>query len=424
MKRLIVCCDGTWAKLRDPYPTNVVKLARAFLHEGKDGVSQLVYYDEGLGTNSVLDRLPGGAFGLGIGRDIRDAYAFLCTNYEKGDEIYLFGFSRGAYTVRCLAQMVGNYGILQRSAMRLMPQVYWYYRLPKEEDKEGKYLSGRKIKITRKAAKSIFNNKNNPFHQDYKEKFGQKSRFNKENVSAFLKDWLEDTLPSKTRNDVEITVLGCFDTVGQVGIPDVFDFLPFEIYWSKHFRQLGFHNNTVNEKVRLALHAVAMDEERRFLINTPMAVSACSGVKLKQFWFPGDHGSIGGGTAKNKLYQLSNIPLNWMLDEFDEDETKVCRKTLHEPDRFQDDDKICPLINFPKTPWWFKWLGLHHRRPIPDETEISGPSVEVPNQFHASVIERLAACKKYRNPFPRNLSRFRGDLEEHILQLPQPSDPH
>ncbi len=100
MKRLIVCCDGTWQQLNSNYPSNVIKIAQAVKSSASDGVPQIVFYDEGIGVES--HKLLGGVTGLGIDENIQDAYRFLCLNYEHGDEIYLFGFSRGAYTVRSL----------------------------------------------------------------------------------------------------------------------------------------------------------------------------------------------------------------------------------------------------------------------------------------------------------------------------------
>ena len=108
MKRLIVCCDGTWNDLEMPYPTNVAKMAIAVTPSDADGVPQVVCYDEGVGTGKGLDRVSGGAFGKGIDKNIEEAYKFLTVNYEPGDEIYLFGFSRGSYTVRSLAGMIGK----------------------------------------------------------------------------------------------------------------------------------------------------------------------------------------------------------------------------------------------------------------------------------------------------------------------------
>ncbi|EAW36794.1 DUF2235 domain-containing protein, partial [Lyngbya sp. PCC 8106] len=128
MKRLVVCCDGTWQKLNNPYPTNVVKIAQAIKTIASDGVPQIVFYDEGIGSEGGLDLLLGGAFGQGIDKNIQDGYRFLCLNYNEGDEIYLFGFSRGAYTVRSLAGLIYNSGLLSRPYIRLASQAYELYR--------------------------------------------------------------------------------------------------------------------------------------------------------------------------------------------------------------------------------------------------------------------------------------------------------
>ena len=104
MKRLIVCCDGTWNRLDTQCPTNVVRVAQAVKRTASDGVPQIVFYDEGIGVDS--NKIVGGVTGLGIDKNIQDAYRFLSFNYDRGDEIYLFGFSRGAYTVRSLAGMI------------------------------------------------------------------------------------------------------------------------------------------------------------------------------------------------------------------------------------------------------------------------------------------------------------------------------
>ena len=118
-KRIVICSDGTWntadQKNGGEYrPTNVVKMARTISAVSKDGISQVVFYDEGVGADKWgLDRLTGGAFGRGLDKNIEDAYRFLMRNYIKGDEIFLFGFSRGAYTVRSLAGLIRNCGLLK-----------------------------------------------------------------------------------------------------------------------------------------------------------------------------------------------------------------------------------------------------------------------------------------------------------------------
>jgi uncharacterized protein (DUF2235 family) len=98
VKRLIVCCDGTWNSPENTKlaPSNVMRLARAVLPTASDGVTQAVYYDPGVGSGNIVDKLTGGAFGSGLSQNVREAYRFIVLNYEPGDALYFFGFSRGA----------------------------------------------------------------------------------------------------------------------------------------------------------------------------------------------------------------------------------------------------------------------------------------------------------------------------------------
>jgi uncharacterized protein (DUF2235 family) len=120
MKRIVICCDGTWntadqAEGGVPTPTNVVRLCNAVAKVDKENgdIEQLKYYHPGVGTDpGVLSKLAGGGLGKGLDRNIMSGYRFLADNYVPGDEIYLFGFSRGAYTARSLAGLVGCCGLL------------------------------------------------------------------------------------------------------------------------------------------------------------------------------------------------------------------------------------------------------------------------------------------------------------------------
>src|ERR1700733_4290212 len=109
MRRLIICCDGTWnqADWQGGTATNVIRIVRAIapVATAPDGtaIPQIVYYHPGVGTGNGVDRLLGGGLGLGLSQNVRDAYAFLANNYVPGDEIFLLGFSRGAYTARTLS---------------------------------------------------------------------------------------------------------------------------------------------------------------------------------------------------------------------------------------------------------------------------------------------------------------------------------
>src|SRR5215213_6127127 len=135
MTRLIVCCDGTWNRADQPAPTNVRKICQAI--DESDG--QLVKYEPGVGTR-VLERIRGGAFGFGLSRNVKDCYAWLVEHYEPGDELFLFGFSRGAFTARSLAGLVRNSGILKPENAGMVDAAYKLYRsrepgnAPREEN--------------------------------------------------------------------------------------------------------------------------------------------------------------------------------------------------------------------------------------------------------------------------------------------------
>ena len=120
MKRLVICCDGTWNRPDNDNVTNIEKIARTIQTDltRTGGVQQLVFYISGVGAGSYkVDRWLGGAFGFGLFSNVRTAYRFLALNYEPGDEIFVFGFSRGAYTARSLVGMIARVGLLTRTAL-------------------------------------------------------------------------------------------------------------------------------------------------------------------------------------------------------------------------------------------------------------------------------------------------------------------
>lgn len=257
MKRLIVCCDGTWQKLENPYPTNVVKMAQAVKPIASDGAAQIVFYDPGIGTGNPVNKLFGGAFGKGIDRNIQNTYRFLCLNYVPGDEIYLFGFSRGAYTARSLAGMIYNSGLLSRPHIRKAPEAYCLYR---DEVKP-----------------------NDPQMIEFRRKYGDRP---------------------------PITLLMCWDTVGSLGIPDLLPLLPLDALVNNKYR---FHDTTLSRIIENALHAVAIDERRKVFDVTPMTKSPkAPDQKLHQVWFAGNHGCIGGGSEAQR--GLSDSPLQWTIE--------------------------------------------------------------------------------------------------------------
>lgn len=259
MKRLIVCCDGTWQKLSSRYPTNVVKIAQAIKPQSTNGIPQIIFYDEGIGTGDKADKIFGGAFGWGIDQNIQDAYRFLCLNFEKGDEIYLYGFSRGAYTVRSLAGLINCSGLLTRNKIRQAPRAYELYR-----------------------------------EADIRPNASEAEYFRQTNGDR-----------------VPIKFLGCWDTVGSLGVPDQIPWLPIDEWINEKYK---FNDTSLSSIIQNARHAVAIDEIRKVFDVTPMIKSSKNlNQSLRQVWFPGEHGCVGGGTKEQS--GLSDGALKWMIDE-------------------------------------------------------------------------------------------------------------
>src|SRR5687767_10585176 len=123
MKRIAFCFDGTWNTAEMAYPTNVTRIAQAISREDRGGNTQAIHYDDGVGTGDS-NRLTGrvynklaGVFGFGLVENVIEAYKFLVLNYESGDQIYVFGFSRGAFTARSFVGLLRNAGIISRRSI-------------------------------------------------------------------------------------------------------------------------------------------------------------------------------------------------------------------------------------------------------------------------------------------------------------------
>jgi len=266
MKRIITCNDGTWNKLETDERTNVVKMYDCICSMGKDAdgneVKQVKAYDEGVGTGYTLkNRIVGGATGAGIDRNIKDMYTFISFNYQPGDEIYLFGFSRGAYTARSLAGLIRNCGVLKPQFFHLIDKAYDMYRQ----------------------------------RNDYTTPDSDLMKSFRANYS------FEDITPIK--------FIGVWDTVGSLGIP-----LPsYKLLNQKKYK---FHDVKLSSYVEHAYHALALDEKRALFQPTLWEKSETvkndpnHPQKMEQRWFAGVHSNVGGGY---KDCGLSNIALDWLI---------------------------------------------------------------------------------------------------------------
>lgn len=279
-KNLIVLCDGTWQDLNQPFPTNVVRLLEAIAPQTLGGNDQIVYYDEGIGTQQVsikpgpidkLIKIAGGAFGLGIDHRILKCYRFLCLNYRPGDNIYVFGFSRGAYTVRSLVGLIYNCGLLRSEQVRMIPQAYSIYRQP-NSDKESAPSGSKSVAFRDKYA-------------------------------------IADMPDGRPR----IQFMGLWDTVKALGIPDILLLRQLSKYVNEKYE---FHDHKLSPIIDAAFHAVSIEEERSTFSLIPIDyMSTTNSGVFQQAWFPGGHGGVGGGEAAT--VPLSDCALQWMFNMLD-----------------------------------------------------------------------------------------------------------
>ena len=262
MTSLVICCDGTWnsadqvTKDGNPCVTNVLKLAVRTSKRKADGSLQIVYYDQGVGTGNAADRLLGGAFGDGLVANVIDSYRFLIANYDPKDDIYIFGFSRGAYTARCIAGLVSRCGILRRDAVREYVEALRIYRTVKTSD--------------------------DPAAVQFRKSYA-----------------IENATP--------IRCIGVWDTVGALGIP-------LQAFQMRNKEKYEFLDVRLTRAAKFAFQALAVDEHRRpfepSLWNWDATLPPDAGQTIKQVWFAGAHSDVGGGYAEPGL---SDIAFNWMM---------------------------------------------------------------------------------------------------------------
>lgn len=253
MKRIAFCADGTWDGTSND--TNVFKLFNAI----SVSATQLPFYDSGVGADgNPIEKLVGGAFGFGLFQKIKDGYTKIAHAYAEGDEIFIFGFSRGAYTARSLAGMIANCGLPTKDFDdSLVEAAFQAYR---NKDQRAAILAG----LTQYGI----------------------------------------VIP-------QITMVGVWDTVGSLGIPAIFGGVSPLIY--------GFLDTGLHPNVRNAFHALAIDERRPEFPATLWTGDPAPGQTIDQVWFCGVHSDVGGGYGGSATVgvstALSDITLGWMMSK-------------------------------------------------------------------------------------------------------------
>lgn len=268
-KKLALFFDGTWQKQTDK--TNVFRLfeltdaqrsfscalggpAREKHIPAVGPVQQMKFYHEGIGVKPG-EKIRGGGFGYGMSRTIKDGYLWISEHYEAGDDVYIFGFSRGAYTARSMVGLIRKCGIPRVPLEGLAKEAYHIYR-EKQWEPDGR------------------------------------------EAEAFTKTF--------SWPDVRVKFIGVWDTVGALGIP------AHGVWFSKDY--FRWHDTELSKIVENAFHAVGMDEHRPDFAATMWsnAKTPAPSQRVEQRWFPGSHQDVGGGCGEGKLFQ---IPLQWMQEK-------------------------------------------------------------------------------------------------------------
>jgi Uncharacterized alpha/beta hydrolase domain (DUF2235) len=269
LKRIVICYDGTWATLRNPDEvTNVVRVAQAIKPVSSDDVTQIVYYNAGVGSGGPIDRFLGGVFGAGLRDNVKRGLAFLSLNWDAqeswkdADEIYIFGFSRGAYTARALAGVIGAIkGIPRQASFDKLELIWDHYR---------------KSQVQRDV--------------------------NQEKIDELIYE-----MPKDGKHLIKCVAV--WDTVGSYGIPAGIGLGSLARYFTTWTR--GFRDREIGKHIEYGLHAMAIDERRRSFPATAWVNKPGEDRQgVEQVWFAGAHSNVGGGYRQAGL---SDLALLWMI---------------------------------------------------------------------------------------------------------------
>ncbi len=304
-KRIIFDADGTWDSKKSD--SNVYKFFQAISKEP----GQVAFYDDGVGVEgNAIERFLGGAFGEGLFQKIRDGYRAIASVYEPGDEIYIVGFSRGAFTARSIAGMICDCGLPTKTCDKeLVDTVFSAYR---DRDHRSEILS---------------------------------------------------TLTDNALCSAPIKMVGVWDTVGSLGIPAITGGVDPIRY--------GFLDTNLHAKIQNAYQALAIDEHRREFPPTLWTLPKVPvpGQTVEQVWFAGAHSDVGGGYEDGGL---SDITLAWMIDKaeklglhFDPEASKKYHAILDATPATV--EAALGTIHHS----WNLWWGLPHDRSVPQGAVIS-----------------------------------------------------
>ena len=385
MKRIVLCFDGTWNTLANPDEvTNVVRVGQALKSVAADGVPQVVYYNSGVGSGGPIDQFLGGVFGVGVKGNVKRGLTFLSFNYDSGekpedppDEIYIFGFSRGAYTARALAGVIGAIGGIPIVSKFGEAEKYWtHYRKKQKTEKD--------------------------------------------------KADIKKNLYPVPGSGKLIKCVAVWDTVGSYGIPAGAGFSGLARWltsWTRNFR-----DNEIGKHIEYGFHAMAIDERRRAFSATAWVPRQKNDgkedpekgqlpePKVEQVWFAGAHANVGGGYAQTGL---SDQALIWMM-------ARVQQQTGLEfdEDYIRDNFLPCSACSAYRSykGWWVSSIWPSIRivpKVVKNVVSMGGPASSngaiLDGRVHWSVKERLKRVSlvdqdRYEEYLPKNLPDNADDI--------------
>lgn len=256
-QRLVLLFDGTWNDPQDR--TNVYRLAQDIQDYDEQSIRQRFYYEPGVGTRQ-WERFVGGVFGMGLSRNLQNGYDWLVRHYVENTQLFVFGFSRGAYTARSLVGMIRKCGLLRVSTPSLLKEAESLYR--------DKALAPNDARCC-----------------EFRDRYSR---------------------------EIEIHFIGVWDTVGALGIPGT--------SFSEHGR-FAWHDTELSSIVRRAYQAVALDEHRKAydiaLWTHTSGKKKPSQEEVEQRWFIGAHANVGGGyrMEDGKFDPLATLGYEWICEK-------------------------------------------------------------------------------------------------------------
>jgi len=287
-RNIVLCSDGTGNQGGTTPDSNVFKIYNAVkINSQKNETEQITFYDNGVGTSKIsIMKALGGGMGVGFKQNVRDLYEFLGRNYKEGDDIYIFGFSRGAATVRAFAGMIEHCGLVVK-------------RRIKEADRSEEEFQG------------LINRAMNAYEKGKLIKFpdGKIQERNYTEAKLFREDKAYRHSEFAPKGKLKIEFMGIWDTVSSLGVPQLGN---FDLLVNKRYPHL-FYDFEPKDRIKNIYHAIAVDDER--LTFRPMVWDETNfngGGTIEQVWFPGMHSNVGGGYDRQ---ELATVTLDWIIEK-------------------------------------------------------------------------------------------------------------